>query len=154
VKLHQVDVLADDVGWRAYLEVVLFVNAGSEVGVIVRDAVVRVRSEEKRFRRFCSGLRRSNVGPERQNARLREVPAGFVQLDIELKRGCFVSAWSSFRVSVIVDAGIGKGSAGLARQSVQYEVCRSAVGLEARVQALFVIDHCGDFSSRSGFGDA
>src|SRR6185369_13905391 len=102
--------LTDDVGRRAYLEIVLFVNTRSEVSVIVRDAVVRVRAEEEGFRRFCSGLRRSNVGPERQNARLREVPAGFVQLHVKLKRGCFVSAWSPFRVSIVVDAGIGKWS--------------------------------------------
>ena len=55
--------LADDIGRRAHLKVVLNVNARDEVGVVERNAVVGVRAEEKRFRRLLSGLSLNNVVP-------------------------------------------------------------------------------------------
>ena len=54
-------------------------------------------------------------------------------------------------IPLLSDARICERSAGLAWQSIQHEIGRRAVRLEARVQALFVIDHRGYFSSRSGF---
>ena len=56
--------LTDDVGRRPYLKVVLLVMTGNEIRVMEGNAVVGVRTEEKRLRRFCSSRRRTHVGPE------------------------------------------------------------------------------------------
>src|SRR6185369_1446722 len=153
VKLHEVDVLSNDVGRCAYLKIILFVNSGNKISVIVSDAIVGVRAEEEWFRRLGSSDCWCHIRPQGKDARLREVPACFVQLDVELEGCCFVSARRSDRDSIIVDAWVSERSAGFARQSVRHEVGWCAIGLEARVQPLFVIDHRGHFSGRSGLGD-
>jgi hypothetical protein len=71
--------LTDDVGRRAYLKIVLLVITGDKIRVIEGDAVVRIRAEEQRLRWFSARLGRSDVGPQRENARLREVPACLIQ---------------------------------------------------------------------------
>src|SRR6185503_1598690 len=75
VKLHEVDVLTHDVGRRAYLEVVEFVNVRCQVRVLERDAVVRVGTEEQWLGRTRAVQCRRNVVPQGQDSRLREVPA-------------------------------------------------------------------------------
>src|SRR6185503_1345483 len=145
--------LADDIGRRAHLKIVLHVNARDEVGVMERNAVVGVRAEEERFRRFRSGLGWTNVGPERQNARLRVVPAGLIQFQVKLKRSRFVEAWRPNGLSKIVNAGIGKRSAGFAWQAIENEIGWRSIRLEARMQTLFVVDHLGYFSSSSGLAN-
>ena len=87
--------LSDDVRRCTDLKIVLLVHSGHQVGVIESDAIVGIGPEEERFRWFCSGLHGLDVGPERQDARLREVPAGLVQFDVELERRRFVGAGSS-----------------------------------------------------------
>src|SRR5215216_2566009 len=111
------DMLTDDVGRRVYLKIVLRVKVRDEVSVVIRDAVVGVRTEEKRFRRFRAVFDSSNVRPERENTRLRVVPAGLVQFHVKLKRGCLVNSRDSFGIAIIVNARIGKRSTGLSRQS-------------------------------------
>src|SRR4030095_15321188 len=100
--------LADDIGRRAHLKVVLYVNARDEVGVMERNAVVGIRAEEKRLRWLLSGLGVSKVGPERQNARLRVVPARLIQFHVKLKGSRFVGARNPNGLAKIVNAGIGK----------------------------------------------
>ena len=146
--------LTDDVGRRSYLKVVLLVITRDEVRVIEGDAVVRVRAEEQRLRWFSTSFCRSNVGPQRENARLREVPARLVKFQIKLKRGCFVSACNTSSISVVVHAGICKRSAGFTRQAVGYEVCGCSVRLVARMQTQFVILHRRDFRSGASFSNA
>src|SRR6185503_1610744 len=145
--------LADDIGRRAHLKVVLDVNARDEVGVMERNAVVGVRAEEKRLRWLLPGLGLKSVGPERQNARLRVVPAGLIQFHVKLKRGRFVEAWRPNGLAKIVNAGIGKRSAGFSRQAIENEIGWRSIRLEARMQTLFVVDHLGYFSSSSGLGN-
>src|SRR4030095_5026399 len=81
------------------------------------------------------------------------MPAGLIKFQVKLKRSRFVGAWSSDGSTSVADARIGEWSAGFARQPIQNEVGRSAIRLEARMQALFVVDHLGYFSSRSGLGN-
>src|SRR4026207_1685815 len=133
--------LADDIGRRAHLEVILHVNTRHQIGVVERDAIVGVGAEEKWFRWFRSGRGRSNVSPEGQNARLRKMPAGLIQFHVKLKRGCFVEAWIPNRLAKIVNAGIGKWSAGFSRQAIKNEIGWRSIGLVARMQTLFVVDH-------------
>ncbi len=56
----------------------------------------------------CARQCRSDVVPQRKNARLREVPAGFVQLEIKLNRGAFVETRATDSVTSIVAAWIGE----------------------------------------------
>src|SRR6185369_4171781 len=81
------------------------------------------------------------------------MPARLIKFQVKLKRSRFVGAWSSDGNTCVADAGIGKWSAGFARQPIQNEVGGSAIRLEARMQALFVVDHLGYFRSRSGLGN-
>jgi hypothetical protein len=64
VKLHEVNVLAHRVSWSAHLKVILDVNARHQVGVLERDAIVRVGAEEEWLRRFCAVERRFHVAPQ------------------------------------------------------------------------------------------
>ena len=80
------------------------------------------------------------------------MPASFVKFDIELEGSRFVSTRRTGGVSIVVDAGIGIGRAGFARQTIEHKVGRSAVWFIARMQTLFVVDHCRNFRGRSGFG--
>ena len=146
--------LTDDVGRSSYLKIVLLVITRDEIRVIEGDAVVGVRAEEQRLRWFSTCLGCRHVGPQRENARLREVPAGFVKFQIELKCSRFVRACNAGRVSVVVHAGIGKWSAGFTRQTVGYEVCCGSIGLVARMETQFVILHRRDFRSGTGLGNA
>src|ERR1051325_1821340 len=146
--------LTDDVGWRAHLEVVLLVITRHEIRVIEGNAIVGVGAEEQRLRGFSTSLCRGHIGPQRKNARLREVPAGLVELDVELKRCCFVSTCNARRISVVVHAGIGKRSARFARQTVGYEVRCGSVRLVTRMQALFVILHRRDLRRGAGLSNA
>src|ERR1051325_5201691 len=137
--------LADDVSRCAYLKVVLLVITRHEICVIEGDAIVGVRAEEQRLWWFSTSLGRGHVRPQRENARLRKVPAGLVELEIGLKRCGFVGAGNACRVTVVVHAGIGKGSARFAWQSIGYEVRCGSIGLVARMETLFVILHRRDF---------
>src|SRR6185369_14947206 len=127
------NVLADDIGRRTHLEVILLVNTRHQIGVVERYAIVRVSAEEKRFGRLGAGLGRSNVCPERQNPRLRKMPASFIKFQVKLKRSRFVGARRADGSTSVADAGIGEWSAGFARQAIQNEVRCSAIRLKARM---------------------
>src|SRR5678815_3102474 len=81
------------------------------------------------------------------------MPAGLIQFQIKLKRSRFVGARRADGNTSVADAGVGEWSAGFARQAIQDEVGRSTIRLEARMQALFVVDHLGYFRGTSGFGN-
>jgi hypothetical protein len=95
-----VDVLAHDVGRRAHLEVVELVVARDEVGVVEGDAVARVGAEEEGLGRARAVARGGHVAPERQDARLREVPAGLVDLEVDLDVGRLVGARRARRITL------------------------------------------------------
>src|SRR6185369_2987724 len=87
IKLHEMDVLAQDVSGRANLKVVDEVIIRDEVRVPVLDDVARVAAEEERLRRAtaaagCVSKCRRHVLPQAQDALLREVPAFLVQDDV------------------------------------------------------------------------
>ena len=50
VKLHQMNVLAQNIGGRADLEIVNQIVVGYQIGMPVLDDVSRITTEEKRFR--------------------------------------------------------------------------------------------------------
>ena len=142
VKLHEVNVLAEDVGRRAHLEVVDEVIIGHEVRVPVFDDVAGVAAEEERLGRASGTAGRESHGglhvvPQRQDALLRVVPAELVKPDVELDRGRFVNSFALLigsridvdGLAVIVDCRIGKRRAGLwtKRQTVQHETGRPRV---------------------------
>src|SRR5690242_2016797 len=55
VKLHQVNVLADDIGWRAYLEVILLILVRNQVRHLEGDTVARVGANKQGLRRTGPG---------------------------------------------------------------------------------------------------
>ena len=123
--------LADDVGRRAHLKVILLVNARHQIGVVERDAIVGVGAEEERLRRLRAGLGWINVRPERQNARLREVPAGLVQFEVELKRSRFVSArMYRWRLPVSSMQGSAKGAPGFRGSPLRMKLAGVPSGLK------------------------
>src|SRR5215213_8853886 len=113
--------------------------------MLKRYTVVRIGAEEQWFRRARACQRRSNIAPQRKNARLREVPACLVQLEVKLNRGGFIQARPTERVTGVVAAGIRKRRSRLCRQTVQGVVGSSAVGTEAGNLLLRVEVHRRDF---------
>src|SRR5688572_23367082 len=107
--------LADDVRWRPDLKVVQLVVTGHQVSVMERDAIICICAEEERLGWLRSRLCRYHIRPKCENARLRKMPAGLVQLDVELKCSGFVRTRISSCLSGIVDARIRKRSSWFAR---------------------------------------
>src|SRR5687768_14995461 len=150
VKLHQVNVLADDVGWRADLKIVQLVITGHQIRVIEGDAVVGVSAEEERLRWSGAGPRGVYIVPKGANARLREVPSGLIQFHINLNVGRFVQARFAFGSALVVDARIGIRSTRLSRESVENEIRGRSLRREARMQTDLVIFHSLYFYRLSG----
>ena len=128
IELHQVDVLADDVGRRLHLEIVLLVFTGSQVGVVEIDAVVAVGPDEERLRGLGAVDRGLGVSPQGQNARLGKVLAQLVELHVELDDRGLVDPVDTGGSAVIGAAGIGKGGAGSGGHTVgqeRWRGCRS-----------------------------
>ena len=104
VELHEVDVLADDVGRRTDLEVVELVVGGDEVGMPELDRVAGIRTEEERLRGADAGDGLADVAPERQEPLLREVPALLVLDHVDLEHGRLVSTRVRLvRVALVAD---------------------------------------------------
>src|SRR6185503_5201540 len=113
--------LTDDVGRRAHLKIVDEVIIRDEVRMPVLDNVAGISAEEQRLGRAAGTAgselqRRLHVVPQRQNALLREVPAGLVEPDVELKRRGLVAADDLLpghgidvdRFTAVVDSRIGE----------------------------------------------
>src|SRR5215203_1078704 len=105
------DMLAHDVRRRAHLKVVLRVHARHKVRDVKSDAVVRVGAEEKRLRRFNAILSRLHIGPQCRDTRLREMPRGFVEFDVELNVRALVKTRDAGGSASIAYTRIGKWSA-------------------------------------------
>ena len=134
VELHQVDMLADDVGRRADLEIVELVIAGQEVGKPVLDDVAAVGAEEQRLGRAPARKHVAHVSPERRDPLLGVVPALLVEDDVELDVGGLVrdrmlAAAGSRSSSRLRKALV--GVAGLARAAYAAEIF--VPGVDGRV---------------------
>src|SRR5581483_12138241 len=122
-------VLSEDIGRRAHLVIVHLVVTGHQVRVPEFDVFSAVGAEEERLRRAAAVEGRRYVVPQAQPSLLRVMPALFVQYDITLEDGGFITARIRDRVPVIVDIRPGEGTAGSRRQTVQDEVARLTIGL-------------------------
>ena len=116
-------------------------------------STVRVRAEEQRLRRTRAIQSRSDVAPERKNARLWSVPTCLVQFEIKLNCSAFVQSWITERVTRIVATRIGERRARLGRQTIQREAGSSTVRFEARNLLLRVEVHRRDFVRCACFGN-
>ena len=134
--------LAQDVGRCPHLKVVDEVVVRHEIVMPILDDVARVSEEEQRLGRAagtagCVLKCRLHVVPQRQDALLREVPAGLVKSDVELKRRGFVAADALLfrngidvdRVAVVVNTRVRERRTELwtKRQSVHDKPCRRRV---------------------------
>jgi len=87
VPLRQVDMLADDVGWRTDLEVVDLVLVRDQVGMQDLAAVKRIETHDERLRRTTLGDVIVNVAPQRNDSFLRIVVADLVEDGVDLDVG-------------------------------------------------------------------
>src|SRR5258706_3190542 len=118
VKLHEVDVLTENVSSFAHLEIINHVIVGHQIRVPVFDDVSRVTAEEEWFGLVRAGKRRVGILPQRQQALLRVMPSEdrLIERHIHLNGRCFVNAFRlnlGYRIeidwiAVIVDCWIGK----------------------------------------------
>ncbi len=157
VPLRQVDVLTDDVGRRAHLEVVQLELLRHQVGVQDLAAVEGVEAHHQRLRRTLLGDGRRHVVPQRDDALLRVVLADLVEHRVDLHVGDLVGArvlagpspsapmlpqrtlvvvtiepvaddTSDQRGARVVDAGILEGTARYRQGTVEHEAA-AAVGV-------------------------
>src|SRR6185503_16926431 len=139
--LNEVNVLAQDVGWRAHLEIIDEVIVRHEVRVPILDDVSTVPAEEERFRRTNLRVRRSivfkfeikrllHILPQTEHALLWVVPLLLVEEDIELERSGLITSLGADGISVVIHGGIGERRSGsrTIRQSIQDKTERSCCG--------------------------
>ena len=107
IELHEMDVLAQNIGRCAHLEIVHLVVIRHQVGVPVFDRVVGIRSEEEGLRRPDARHGRRHVIPEGEEPLLGEVPPFLVEHHVELEDGRLVSADVDIRFAVAADTGRG-----------------------------------------------
>ncbi len=130
IEFDQVNVLADDVGWRFHLVIVQLVDAGDQVGVPELDTVTAVEAHDQGFGRFFAIEHGCHVFPKGLEALLREVPADFVNGHVSLDDGRPVVAGLGNDRTVVGPAGIGVGRARFGGQAVSFKLGDSAVGFE------------------------
>src|SRR5215213_11706153 len=135
------------------MEVVELVVVGCQVRVLERNTVVRVRAEEQRLRWTRAVQSRSDIAPERKNARLWSVPSCFVQFEIKLNRSAFVQSWITERVTIVIATRIRERRTRLGRQTIQCKAGGSTVRTEARNLLLRVEIHRRDFVRCARFGN-
>ena len=133
------DVLADDVGRRLDLEVVELEVLGRSVGVAEFGAVARLGAEEEGLGLSApAALEPLGLAGEDVDPRLRIVPAGAVDNEIELDGGDVVADLAHRAVAAIARigaAGIGEGGAGSRWRAVDEEPLAPALGGDAPIAA-------------------
>ena len=125
--------------------------AGDQVGVVEGDAASTVRAEEERLRRAPPSDGVVDIVPEREDARLRGVPADLVEFQVHLEAGRLVKDRRANRVTLIVDAGIGKGRAGARGLPVGHEARRHSLLREGRMRTLRMEGHRREFDRVASF---
>ena len=101
--------LPDDVGRRADLKVVQLVVIGHQVGVPQLGRVVGGRPDEEGLGGPIVLDRGRHVFPERDEPRLRVVPALLVQDHVGLDDRRLIAPVDAGRVAIVGDAGVGVG---------------------------------------------
>ena len=148
VELDQVDVLADGVGGCLDLEVVLLQHFRHAVGVAELDAIARVGAEEERVGRARQAFVGCHVAVEHVDARLRVMPAGLVDDQVQLDHRHVVAAHRRGGRT-----RVGKRRAGRRGLAVDLEGGgRTGSRLGGVAPGLAVEGHRGALQRRAGFG--
>ncbi len=108
VELHEMNVLPEDVGRRADLEVVELEVRRHQVGVPVLDDVVVGGAEEERLGRLLAGDEVFHITPQREDALLRVVPTGLVEDGVELQVDAAIDTLVVADRLAVDDRGIGE----------------------------------------------